>query len=380
DALPISSAIPATERSARAEYMGRQMNVFAQVGRAVGSTCASQPAPLACQQPSLVIGHWSLVIRYALLLLGVFATLGAAPAFAQCSYSISPTNTQRGYGATTQLVTVTASSNCTWTVQNTNTWIQIASITASNVSFNFDANPSLTERTGLVTIATQIFTLRQRGISCTYSISPAQTTRGFGATTNFFTVKPNSAECSWIVENTNTWIRIVPPGEGVGTNDVWYELLANFGNWRTGLVYVADEFITIIQRPSNCNYLMAPTATNVAYRAFTGEVAVTTAVGCSWSVYDKDSWITLIFGASGNGPATIRYRIPQNPTALPRVGSFSVADQTYTITQAAAPCTYSFTPTNQVRSLQAETGQFALNALVGCSWRLINTNNWITIL
>src|SRR6185503_3715144 len=68
DALPISSAIPATERSARAEYMGRQMNVFAQVGRAVGSTCASQPAPLACQQPSLVIGHWSLVIRYALLL------------------------------------------------------------------------------------------------------------------------------------------------------------------------------------------------------------------------------------------------------------------------------------------------------------------------
>src|SRR5437867_10057285 len=105
---------------------------------------------------------WAVVLPFAVWL----GPQSVSPVAAACTYSISPTNRVHGYGATTNSVSVTTVSGCAWTVANTNNWISILSPTnglgPGSVSYAVDANFSVNGRTGVVMIADQLFTQRQR--------------------------------------------------------------------------------------------------------------------------------------------------------------------------------------------------------------------------
>src|SRR5438132_12962598 len=70
--------------------------------------------------------------------------------------------------------------------------------------------------------------------ACTYSISPTNRVHGYGAATNSVSLTTASG-CAWTVVNTNGWIRILSPTNGLGSGSVRYAVDANVsGNWRTG--------------------------------------------------------------------------------------------------------------------------------------------------
>ncbi|HYV32964.1 MAG TPA: BACON domain-containing carbohydrate-binding protein, partial [Candidatus Binatia bacterium] len=119
-----------------------------------------------------------------------------------CAYSISPTNRTHGYGAATNFVSVTAPSGCPWVALNTNDWITITSPTSGMgdgvVNYVVAANPSASERTGVVLLAGQPFTLTQRATPCLISISPASRTHGYGASTGMVSVT-TAVGCPWVV-------------------------------------------------------------------------------------------------------------------------------------------------------------------------------------
>jgi hypothetical protein len=68
-----------------------------------------------------------------------------------------------------------------------------------------------------------------------------------------------------------------------------------------------------------------------------GQIAVTTPLGCPWSVFNSNSWITITTETSGTNGGTVGYSVASNTTGLPRSGVFNVANQMFTVTQNPAP-------------------------------------------
>ena len=90
-----------------------------------------------------------------------------------------------------------------------------------------------------------------------------------------------------------------------------------------------------------CTYAINPTSQSVAAAGGTGSTAVTAPTGCAWTgVSNNTSWLTVTSGASGNGTGTVAFSAAANPNATQRSGSLTIGGQTFSVTQAAAPCTY----------------------------------------
>jgi len=63
-------------------------------------------------------------------------------------------------------------------------------------------------------------------------------------------------------------------------------------------------------------------------------ITVTTAADAAWSAVSNDAWITVTAGATRTGTGTVTYTVAANVGAL-RSGTLTVANQTFTVSQAA---------------------------------------------
>jgi hypothetical protein len=107
-----------------------------------------------------------------------------------------------------------------------------------------------------------------------------------------------------------------------------------------------------------------------------GSLTLSTARECGWSASSQDSWITLS-ATSGQGEAIVGYTVQPNPNGTRRQGRVAVSDQTVEVTQAAAPCQYSASPsTADASSTQIELS-IELTATPGCSWTARSGVDWI---
>jgi uncharacterized delta-60 repeat protein len=83
-----------------------------------------------------------------------------------CPTSLSPTNRVHGSEASTNGVTVTATGDCAWTVQNTNSWITVfpgyAGSGNGTVTYSVAANLSPTQRSGTIQIGEKSLVVVQR--------------------------------------------------------------------------------------------------------------------------------------------------------------------------------------------------------------------------
>src|SRR5690606_40987095 len=88
------------------------------------------------------------------------------------------------------------------------------------------------------------------------------------------------------------------------------------------------------------------TSTSLGNTGGAASVNVIAASNCSWVATSNASWITITAGASGTGNGTVGISIAQNTTTSSRTGSVTIAGQTFTVQQSAAPCTYSLSGTS----------------------------------
>ncbi len=88
-----------------------------------------------------------------------------------------------------------------------------------------------------------------------------------------------------------------------------------------------------------CLYALAQSGQTAAATTSSGSVDLTvTATGttCPWTATSSATWLTITGGASGSGNGKISYDVAANTTAQTRIGTIKVADQTFTVTQAAS--------------------------------------------
>jgi glucose/arabinose dehydrogenase len=127
-----------------------------------------------------------------------------------------------------------------------------------------------------------------------------------------------------------------------------------------------------------CSYAISPASRTIAAAGGTGTVSVTAAAGCPWTAMSNASWITVTGGSSGSGNGSVGYSVLAN-TGAQRVGTLTIAGQTFTLTQSAG-CTYAISPTSQSFPASGGTGTVNVTAGAGCTWTAkSNDPSWISV-
>ena len=306
---------------------------------------------------------------------------------APCTFTIAPTSSNLTSSvATTGTVTVTAGTGCSWTAASNDSWITISAGTSGSgngtVSYSVAANTGTTSRNGTLTIGGQTFTVTQAGAPCTFTIAPTSSTLTSAvATTGTVTVTAGTG-CSWTATSGATWITISAGASGTGNGNVSYSVAANTGTTsRTGALTIGGQTFNVTQPAAPCTFTIAPTLSDLTSSvATTGTVTVTAGTGCGWTATSNAAWLTISAGASGNGNGTVSYSVAANTGTTSRTGTLTIAGQTFTVTQAGSPCTFTISPTtSNLPSSLAGSGSVTVTAGAGCSWTAVSNDAWITI-
>ena len=130
----------------------------------------------------------------------------------------------------------------------------------------------------------------------------------------------------------------------------------------------------------SCNTSLSPTNRNHGYGYSTNTVKVTTGTKCHYLVINTNDWITLISSSEMVGNAILTYYAQPNPNFTRRSGNLIIGDEVYGISQDPTVCTYSLSPTNRFHGYAAGTGTVKITTKTNCTWNVINTNSWITML
>ncbi|MBI4477249.1 MAG: VCBS repeat-containing protein [Acidobacteria bacterium] len=109
--------------------------------------------------------------------------------------------------------------------------------------------------------------------------------------------------------------------------------VAYIGNAGDGTIAIVSEGAAA---PS-CSYSITPTSQAFGATSGSGSVSVTSGTGCGWTATSNVSWVTIGSGSAGSGNGTVSYSVASNSTSSARSGTLTVAGQTVTISQSAAP-------------------------------------------
>ncbi len=214
--------------------------------------------------------------------------------------------------------------------------------------------------------------------SCTYTL--AATSASVSATANTGSVNvTTTAECSWNAISHSAWITVTSTTPVTGSGAVAYSVQANTGPARMGTITIAGQTYTINQA-GGCGYTLSATSASAAAGGDAGNVAITASnTGCAWTASSNDTWLTITSGTSGTGNGTVYYSVANNNSSTTRIGTLTVAGQTYTVTQAGIGCSYYLSANSFSTAAAATTRTVTLttsNAI--CTWTAASNATWIT--
>jgi Viral BACON domain/Putative binding domain, N-terminal len=209
------------------------------------------------------------------------------------------------------------------------------------------ANTGTDSRTGTFTIAGQAVAVTQKSaaVSCSYDLAPS--TQAFGkdgGAGSFAVTAP--AGCAWSASTTDGWISVSSSSAADGNGTVQYNVARNSQlDARAGAISVAGRRFEVSQAGDTglCEYRVSPVELSPCMAATEITTSIVTDATCSWTVTPDASWLSVVGGTSGRGPATITIKVAEN-WDLPRLGLLMVRWPTPTAGQnvrvAQAGCRY----------------------------------------
>lgn len=306
----------------------------------------------------------------------ILPTSGGAPV---CTYTLAASSASVAATANTGSVGVTAPSTCAWTAASNNAWITITSPLASvngngTVAYSVAANNGVA-RTGTLTIAGQTYTINQAS-GCSYSLSANSASAVASGSTGSVTVTASDAACSWTATSNNSpWLSI----SSINGDTVNYSVAANNSTAaRSGTLTIAGLTFTVNQDGVACTYQLSATSTTATAPQTTRSVTVTPSNGiCTWTAVSNANWITI---TSASGVSPVNFTIAANNSATARVGTLTIAGQTYTVNQDGVVCTYQLSATStNVTAAQTNRSVTVTRSSTVCTWTAVSNDAWITI-
>src|SRR4029078_562158 len=129
-----------------------------------------------------------------------------------------------------------------------------------------------------------------------------------------------------------------------------------------------------------CAVTIAPPSLNAPATASTGSVTITAVPTCAWTATSNATWITITAGATGVGNGSVGFSVAAN-TGAARTGTISITGQTFTVTQAAATpsCTYTIGSPSQHVPATASSGTVSVTSGPGCAWTAVSNATWLSV-
>lgn len=112
-----------------------------------------------------------------------------------------------------------------------------------------------------------------------------------------------------------------------------------------------------------------------------GQLRITTARECTWTVRSEAAWLGLSPPAAGQGEGTVQFTVSPNADPSSRSGSIGVNDQQLQVSQAGSPCDLRVSPTHE--SVEPGGGERTVRVTASsdqCAWTASSSVAWIEIL
>jgi uncharacterized protein (TIGR03437 family) len=128
---------------------------------------------------------------------------------------------------------------------------------------------------------------------------------------------------------------------------------------------------------AQCTFSLSPVSMSFTAAGGGGQIAISGTTGCARTAVSNVPWATISFGQQGSGSGSAAYTVLANTTPAARTGTLTIAGQTFTITQAAANCSFDVTPNSATAPGSGGSGSFEVTA--NCSWTAVTNAPWITL-
>lgn len=277
---------------------------------------------------------------------------------------------------------VTTNRDCTWTASSNAAWLSIISGGTGQgdgtIAFRVAPNAAPAPRHGTLRVNNASLDVTQEPAPCAFIVS--QSTAEAPAVGGYARVgvTASSPACAWSAASNAAWIA-VDPVSAKGNGTVTITIAANTGGDREGSVVIAGTTVAVHQPAATCSFSVAPPGASVPYGGGAGTVTVTmlSGVACTWQATSDASWVTIAT-ASGTGSGTAAFTVAPNAGAS-RTATLTIAGKTFSVSQDAAPCTYTLAPASTDVPATGASGSFTVTAHAGCGWTARPGADWIAM-
>ena len=305
-----------------------------------------------------------------------------------CRFSLSPTaGTALAAGGPSQFSVgfgFGSSATCGWTVDTASipAWITLTSAASGtgsgSVQFTVQPNAGTTSRVGVITVNGLAYTLTQFGTTCSFTIVPLTSSTSSAGGSAPLAVNASASTCAWNSTPIDPWISILPTS-GVGSATVQVTVGANLSAAsRIGTMSIAGQTYTLNQAGVGCSPSLSSAGTSISSSGGPTSFNITAPAGCTWSADTGPSWITATSPVSGSGNGSINLSIAPTSTATGRSAAVKVGTQSFTVTQAGLPCSFSLSSANGVQPYGGGLASIDIAANAGCGWTASTAASWLT--
>ncbi len=128
-----------------------------------------------------------------------------------------------------------------------------------------------------------------------------------------------------------------------------------------------------------CQVTVSGTTASFSASGGSGVISVSAERECPWTSNASATWISIRGSSNGQGDGSVSYSVAANQVPSPRSGALVVAATTVLLNQAAAPCVFSLSPTQE--TIAAGGGRLTVDVSTssGCAWTATAVDSWIAV-
>ncbi len=194
-----------------------------------------------------------------------------------------------------------------------------------------------------------------------------------------------AADCAWTATSGAFWIAITSGTSGSASGTVSYTVADNTRIQRSRWSdndHPADRHSRSTQGPrANCIFGLKGSGATLPAKGGSKTLKVEAfGTTCNWVAVSNDPFITITEGATGAGDGTVAYTVPGNTNTVPLTGTLTIANELFTVNQAAGGCTYSISPKSAKFKVIGGSKVIKIKPkLSDCPWTAISNDSFITI-
>jgi uncharacterized repeat protein (TIGR01451 family) len=316
--------------------------------------------------PSSAVGGpfgFSITVRDNAGITSAPKALSIAVSSPTCTYGLSSPGSSFSSSASNGSVgVITSFGTCAWIASSPVNWVVITGGAGGTgngtVTYSVLANLNSASRSTTLTIAGQSYTVTQAGQGCLLGLTPLSVSLGVAGGAGSLSVGLSGSDCVWTASSSASFVTITAGSSGTGSGSVNYSVAGNqtssVSRSATITVLTAGTQSTFIitEAGATCTFSLPQASQSFPSGGGIGTASVVAPGGCFWTASSGVPYVTITSGASGSGNGTVGYTVAPNPASTSRTGTLTIANQAYTVTEAAttstAGCTASVPAVAQV--------------------------------